>query len=105
MALSFTEAPVVGGLVRVFELNRNFRNEGSAFGTTPRSPCWSSTRPTPPMKTSTPCRDHVRQGGHGREGSLKFEYQGQPKDLTPPWQSIDFRSSLLEREGAPRGAL
>ena len=37
---------VVGGLERVYEINRNFRNEGSRRGTTPSSRCSSSIRPT-----------------------------------------------------------
>ncbi len=38
----------VGGLDRVYEINRNFRNEGISDGAgTLNSPCWSSTRPTP----------------------------------------------------------
>ena len=37
---------VVGGFERVFEINRNFRNEGLSTRTTPNSPCWSSIRPT-----------------------------------------------------------
>ena len=42
---------VVGGLDRVYEINRNFRNEGISTRTTPSSPCWSSTRPTPTITT------------------------------------------------------
>ncbi len=38
---------VVGGLDRVFEINRNFRNEGMSTGTIQNLPCWSSTRPMP----------------------------------------------------------
>ena len=39
---------VVGGFERVFEINRNFRNEGHLDArTTPSSRCSSSTRPTP----------------------------------------------------------
>jgi len=42
---------VVGGFERVFEINRNFRNEGCPPSTTPSSPCWSSTRRMPPTRT------------------------------------------------------
>ena len=35
---------VVGGFEKVFEINRNFRNEGIRPGTTPSSRCSSSTR-------------------------------------------------------------
>ena len=39
---------IVGGLERVFEVSRNFRNEGlSQSGTIPSSPCSSCTRPRP----------------------------------------------------------
>ena len=34
----------VGGFEKVFEINRNYRNEASARGTTPSSRCSSSTR-------------------------------------------------------------
>ena len=33
----------VGGLEKVFEINRNFRNEGLSTRHNPSSRCWSST--------------------------------------------------------------
>ena len=39
---------IVGGMERVFEISRNFRNEGTQrSATTPSSPCSSCTRPRP----------------------------------------------------------
>ncbi len=43
---------VVGGLERVYEINRNFRNEGCRPGTTPNLRCLSYTRPIPPTMRS-----------------------------------------------------
>ena len=37
---------LVGGIERVFELGRVYRNEGSTPGTIPSSPCSKPTRPT-----------------------------------------------------------
>lgn len=37
---------IVGGFEKVFELNRNFRNEGISRAIIPNSPCWNCTRPT-----------------------------------------------------------
>ena len=41
---------LVGGFDKVFELNRNFRNEGISRGTIPSSPCWKPTGPSPISK-------------------------------------------------------
>ena len=42
---------IVGGLERVYELGKDFRNEGSRSSTTPSSRCSSGTRPTPTTRT------------------------------------------------------
>jgi Lysyl-tRNA synthetase (class II) len=43
----FLKRCIVGGLERVFEINRNFRNEGWTAPTRRSSRCSRPTRPTP----------------------------------------------------------
>ena len=41
----------VGGFEKVYEINRNFRNEDSQHVITPSSPCWNTTGPTRTIET------------------------------------------------------
>ncbi len=50
----FLKRCVVGGIEKVFEINRNFRNEGSIRRTLRSSRCSRRTRPT--ARTTTPRR-------------------------------------------------
>ena len=42
---------IVGGLERVYEIGKNFRNEGVDTTHNPEFTCWSGTRPTPTTST------------------------------------------------------
>ena len=58
-ARAVPQAARVGGVEKVFEIGRNFRNEGvDATSTTPSSRCWRRTRRTP---TTTTMRDLTRE--------------------------------------------
>ena len=93
---------VVGGLERVFELNRNFRNEGISVRHNPEFTMlefYMSYASYEDLMSLT--EEMFAACAQAVKGSLKFEYQGQEIDLTPPWHNLDFRSSLLEMGGVP----
>ncbi len=97
---------VVGGLERVFELNRNFRNEGISIRHNPEFTMLEF------YQTYANYEDlmHMTEEMVGAcakavLGTLKIPYQGREIDLTPPWQNFDFRTSLLEIGGVPPDVL
>ena len=60
---------IVGGLERVYELGKDFRNEACRSSTTPSSPWSSGTRPTP--TTPTACVGRGLRGGSVRGRSAR----------------------------------
>jgi len=97
---------VVGGLDRVFELNRNFRNEGVSVRHNPEFTMLEFYQAYASFEDLIPLTEQIFcECAKAVKGSLKFEYQGREIDLTPPWRNLDFRSSLLEIGGVPPSVL
>ncbi len=97
---------VVGGLERVFELNRNFRNEGVSVRHNPEFTMlefYQAYATYEDLMSTT--EEIVGLCAKAVLGSLKVPYQGREIDLTPPWQNFDFRTSLLEIGGVPPDVL
>lgn len=97
---------VVGGLERVFELNRNFRNEGVSVRHNPEFTMLEFYMSYASYEDLMPMTEEML-GACAQEvvGSLKFDYQEREIDMTPPWRQVDFRTSLLEIGGVPPKAL
>ncbi|HLE16726.1 MAG TPA: lysine--tRNA ligase [Syntrophales bacterium] len=88
---------ITGGMERVFEINRNFRNEGiSAFHnpefTMMEFYCAYATYED--LMTMT--EEMLTFVANDILGSLKFDYQGREIDLTPPWQRISLKESIVQ---------
>jgi lysyl-tRNA synthetase class 2 len=93
---------IVGGMERVYELNRNFRNEGVSVRHNPEFTMlefYQAYADYEDLMAFT--EDLICECAQGVKGSLQFEYQGREIDLSPPWRNIDFRTSLLEIGGVP----
>ncbi|RUM88453.1 MAG: lysine--tRNA ligase [Thermodesulfatator sp.] len=97
---------LVGGFERVFELNRNFRNEGLS---TQHNPEFTMLEFYEAYATyeDLMLRTEEILSGLARElfGTTCIVYQGQSIDLTPPWPRIPYRRALVEIGGVPEEIL
>jgi len=88
---------VIGGLERIFEINRCFRNEGISTQHNPEFTMlefyqsYATYEEMMQMTEELLC-SMVKE----IHGGLRLTYQGKEIDFTPPWRRIRFRESLLE---------
>jgi lysyl-tRNA synthetase class 2 len=91
---------VVGGFERVFEIARNFRNEGID---TRHSPEFTSLEAYRAFGDFTDGMDLTEQllveAAQGATGRLDFDVSGQQIDLSPHWPRRDLLDLLEERLG------
>ncbi|MBI5599428.1 MAG: lysine--tRNA ligase [Deltaproteobacteria bacterium] len=88
---------VIGGFERVFEINKNFRNEGTSTRHNPEFTMLEFYQAyatyedlmslTEELVTSIVNKIH---------STLRIEYQGQTIDFTPPWQRITVKDAVLK---------
>jgi len=91
---------VVGGLEKVYELNKNFRNEGIDRFHNPEFTM---------LEVYEAYRDYLYMMDLTQEllceiiqkviGNFQIEYGGEKIDFTPPWKKITFRDALREIGG------
>lgn len=91
---------IVGGFDAVYEIGRNFRNEGISYKHNPEYTMlelyWAG-------KDYIDILELVEQMYAGLVekllGTTKLEYQGQVLDFTPPWPRVDYTGELAKRAG------
>ncbi len=88
---------LVGGLERVYEINRNFRNEGISTRHNPEFTMLEVYQAygnfEDMMKLTEDMISAVVKEVHG---SYKIQYQGQEIDFTPPWTRRSFAKVVKE---------
>lgn len=91
---------VVGGFERVFEINRNFRNEGISVRHNPEFTMMEFYQAyatfTDLMDFTEEMLCHVAQE---LLGSLEFSYQGQPISFSRPWKRLTVKEAIIEYGG------
>ncbi len=86
---------VIGGLERVFEINRNFRNEGISTQHNPEFTMlefYQAYATYEDLMSLT--EEMISQIVQSLFGKLTLEYQGKTLDFTPPWKRITLKESL-----------
>jgi lysyl-tRNA synthetase class 2 len=97
---------VVGGFERVFEINRNFRNEGVSTRHNPEFTMlelYQAYAVYEDLMDLT--EDLFLQVAEAVTGSTRFTYQGSEIDLKKPWRRIPLLASLQELGGVPADVL
>jgi lysyl-tRNA synthetase class 2 len=93
----FLKRLVIGGLERVFEINRCFRNEGISTQHNPEFTMLEFYRSYATYEDMMEMTEELLCSMVKEiHGGLRLTYQGKEIDFTPPWRRIRFRESLLE---------
>ncbi len=91
---------VVGGMEKIFELNRCFRNEGISPRHNPEFTMlelyWAYADYEDLMKFTEEMIPYLVKE---IKGTYKVTYQGKEIDFTPPWRRINFKTALEEWAG------
>jgi len=91
---------ITGGMERVFEINRNFRNEGISAFHNPEFTMMEFYQAYATYEDLMPMTEElISFVGRSISGSPVFCYQGNDIDLTPPWRRITVREALTQIGG------
>ena len=91
---------IVGGLERVYELGKDFRNEGVSHKHSPEFTmletyeAYADYRDVMQMLESM-----VAAAAEEANGSTRVTWKGQEIDLAPPWERREFRTAIREASG------
>jgi lysyl-tRNA synthetase, class II len=93
---------VIGGFDRVFEINRNFRNEGLSIQHNPEFNMVEFYQAYATYEDLMALTEElIAYVAREVLGSTRLLYQGVEIDLTPPWARLDLRESLTRIGGIP----
>jgi lysyl-tRNA synthetase class 2 len=88
---------IVGGFERVYEIGRDFRNEGVSFKHNPEFTQLEFYMAYADYQAVMELTENmVAYAAEKALESTSVSYQGNQIDLAPPWERIDLRSALIE---------
>jgi lysyl-tRNA synthetase class 2 len=91
---------LVGGFERVFEINRNFRNEGLSTRHNPEFTMLEFYQAYATYNDLIKLTEEMISSICQKiNGTMKITYQGTEVDLTPPWKTLTMEEALVEFGG------
>ena len=91
---------IVGGLDRVYEMGKMFRNEGMDKNHNPEFTSMECYYAYENMeKTMEVTEQLISKAALKATGSMVINYQGKTFDLTPPWRKLDMTDAVKEITG------
>ena len=91
---------VVGGLDRVYEMGKMFRNEGMDKNHNPEFTSMEAYYAYGNMETTMRVTEAViSNAAKAATGSMIINYQGKEFDLTPPWKTVDMTDAVAQITG------
>ncbi len=92
---------IVGGLDRVYEMGKMFRNEGMDRNHNPEFTSMECYMAYGDMDSVIDVTEQVvSKAALAATGSMIIEYQGKTFDLTPPWRKLNMEDAVKEITGA-----
>ncbi|MGP1570083.1 MAG: lysine--tRNA ligase [Eubacteriales bacterium] len=96
----FLKRLIVGGIDRVYEMGKMFRNEGMDRNHNPEFTSMECYMAYADMeKVMEVTEQVVSQAALAATGSMVITYQGKTFDLTPPWRRLDMTDAVKEITG------
>jgi lysyl-tRNA synthetase class 2 len=97
---------IVGGFEKVYEINRNFRNEGISTIHNPEFTMLEFYTAYQDYRDLIPFTEEMLSTVAQKvTGTVRFAYQNHEIDLTPPWASLTLREAVLKYAGIPPDCL
>ncbi|MBI3768009.1 MAG: lysine--tRNA ligase [Deltaproteobacteria bacterium] len=99
----FLKRLLVGGLERVFELNRNFRNEGISTEHNPEFTMLEFYQAYATWEDLLTITEELVTGlARAVIGDVRFPYGPHQLDLTPPWRRLAVKDAVVEATSLAR---
>jgi len=95
---------IIGGIDRVYEIGKDFRNEGVSFKHNPEFTMLETYEAYVDYNHVMTMVEEMLVAAAKAVGDLKVQFRGHEIDLTPPWPRKTMREAITEKSGIDIGA-